>query len=230
MKKYMLLIVSLSSFCIYSAAQDCTVSAEALKGKYEGDCNKGKAEGKGTATGIDSYTGEFKKGYPDGEGKYTWKNGNWYQGTWKKGNQNGKGAMHYLLSDGKDSVLNGFWKNGTYTGVYEKPYYIHYRGSAVHDIRFTKNSKSSSLQVEVKNSNTTGSAGGRYKILKLSNFEVKEGSFNQMQKLEDMGTHNFYDFRNVEFPFRIQLYFEKYSVDVEIYEPGDWTVDVEIND
>lgn len=41
------------------------------------------ANGTGTATGTDSYTGQFKNGYPDGKGKYTWKNGE-YKGKFEK--------------------------------------------------------------------------------------------------------------------------------------------------
>ena len=69
------IIFPLAIFCsLYVHAQNCTVVTEALKGTYEGGCKNEKADGTGTAKGEDSYTGEFKNGYPEGKGKYSWKN------------------------------------------------------------------------------------------------------------------------------------------------------------
>jgi hypothetical protein len=95
-----------STFCF---SQKCEVVVETLKGTYEGDCKKNKADGKGTAAGEDIYTGDFKSGYPEGKGKYVWKNGDWYEGEWKKGLREGQGIMHLTTTDSKDSVLDGFW-------------------------------------------------------------------------------------------------------------------------
>ena len=55
-------------FSINAKTQDCTVAVDALKGKYEGACKNGKAEGLGKATGTDTYEGNFKAGLPDGNG------------------------------------------------------------------------------------------------------------------------------------------------------------------
>ena len=90
-------------------AQDCIVAMDSLKGKYEGVCKKGKAEGMGKAMGTDMYEGEFKAGLPDGNGKYTWKNGNWYEGQWYRGKREGNGKMLYKFAD-RDSLVNGYWK------------------------------------------------------------------------------------------------------------------------
>ena len=75
MKKHILLYFSYFFIVTPLLSQPCSVSVDSLKGEYNGDCKKGKAEGKGTAVGIDSYKGNFKNGYPNGEGKYIWKNG-----------------------------------------------------------------------------------------------------------------------------------------------------------
>ena len=58
---------------------------------YTVDCKKGKADGKGLAKGKDIYKGEFKKGYPEGEGIYTFSNGDVFEGEFKKGAKNGPG-------------------------------------------------------------------------------------------------------------------------------------------
>ena len=59
---------------------DCRVMVDDIAGSYEGDCYKGKAHGVGKAIGKDTYEGEFKKGYPEGKGTYTWINGDYFEG------------------------------------------------------------------------------------------------------------------------------------------------------
>src|SRR5438045_9038664 len=92
---------------IYSGfvfAQDCVVEKESLKGSYSGDCRNGKANGKGKAVGTDSYEGEFKSGQPEGDGTYTWDNGNRYTGKFVKGLRDGKGTMFYKRTNTPDSI------------------------------------------------------------------------------------------------------------------------------
>lgn len=45
----------------------------------------------------DTYTGEYKKGRPDGWGEYTWDNKATYVGEWKNGLKHGKG--HWTKGD-----------------------------------------------------------------------------------------------------------------------------------
>lgn len=82
---------------------------------YVGDLKKGLANGDGTATGVDSYTGHFSRGLPDGQGIYTYKNGDVYEGTFKEGVIEGKGTMTTKIG-GNDSVLFGYWEAGKYVG------------------------------------------------------------------------------------------------------------------
>ena len=70
-------------FALNTTGQECNVMLDSLKGSYIGEYRKGLANGTGTATGTDSYTGQFKNGYPDGNGKYTRKNGE-YKGKFEK--------------------------------------------------------------------------------------------------------------------------------------------------
>ena len=51
---------------------DCQVIVPALYGHYEGECQNGKAHGRGKAVGQDMYEGEFANGFPNGKGIYTW--------------------------------------------------------------------------------------------------------------------------------------------------------------
>lgn len=95
---------------------NCKVLLNEISGVYEGSCKNGLADGQGISTGIDSYYGMFRKGLPDGEGVYKYKNGDVYTGIWKNGLQNGKGEFRYLIN-GKDSIVKGYWKNGVYKYV-----------------------------------------------------------------------------------------------------------------
>src|SRR5688572_10083425 len=110
--------------CSYVYAQDCTVESELLKGTYSGECKKGKANGKGKATGIDSYEGDFRSGKPDGKGTYSWANGNLFVGQFAGGMKEGKGKLIYKRTNAKDSSVEGFWKKDQYVGRYEHPYSI----------------------------------------------------------------------------------------------------------
>ncbi len=86
-----------------------------LAGKYEGELKKGLAHGQGTAIGSEAYTGHFSKGFPDGEGTYTFENGDVYRGGFSKGLFSGKGALTYKKATG-DSIVEGFWQGGKYVG------------------------------------------------------------------------------------------------------------------
>ncbi len=104
--------------------KECEVKMDAIKGLYTGECAEGKATGKGKSVGTDQYEGDFKDGYPDGKGMYTWKDGHYFVGAFKKGRKEGKGDMYYESASGGDSVITGFWKKDKYFGLYEKQYEV----------------------------------------------------------------------------------------------------------
>jgi hypothetical protein len=109
------LIISFVSICVYS--QDITgpVLKKEISGKYEGELKKGLAHGNGTAIGQDTYTGHFSKGLPDGDGTYTFGNGDIYKGAFSKGLFSGKGILLYRKASG-DSIVEGYWQGGKYVG------------------------------------------------------------------------------------------------------------------
>ena len=86
-----------------------------LVGKYEGELKKGLANGKGMASGQDSYNGDFKDGLPDGAGVYTDSLGNVFKGTFKFGLREGKGEFIPSPSS-KDKALTGYWMADKYMG------------------------------------------------------------------------------------------------------------------
>lgn len=119
-KQIQLLVFLLLSFIPYSYSQksgsECKVLLKEISGTYKGGCKDGLANGKGTSTGEDSYTGTFLNGLPDDKGVYKYKNGNTYSGYWKNGLKNGRGEFKSLVN-GKAMVIKGYWKDGEYAGI-----------------------------------------------------------------------------------------------------------------
>lgn len=204
-------------------SQECEVGVEALKGKYEGACKKGKADGKGKATGIDIYEGEFRSGLPEGKGKYTWASGSWYEGEWQKGKRAGKGDMHYMTSHG-DSVITGFWKKDEYIGLYEKPYEIISRGSATNlEVRLVKNDTRNEINLSV--GQVLNQVLNQVKPV-LNNVVILKGSFGDRIDNTSALNKNSYAFKQVSFPFRAVFTFGNGSVEVEFYQAGSYLVDI----
>lgn len=242
MKKQILLYFILLFLTTDLLSQSCSVNVDSLKGQYIGDCRKGKAEGKGTAIGIDSYTGNFKNGSPDGYGKYIWKNGSFYEGLWKNGFFEGQGTLQKVNNNKQDSadVLTGFWKKGKYIGRYEKPYIVHSITNNISDINIRKlNSTTSEITITVKN--ITGGASSLSNTLlpkcRLINIEPIEGRFEQLITDETSSSiTNKYIFRKVTYPFYAIFSFETIGaklqvekVGVELFENCDWYVQVSID-
>ena len=96
--------------CVANAQEydKCKVLMESISGVYNGDCKNGLAHGKGVAIGIDKYDGKFKNGLPNGKGKYSWANGDFYDGNWKAGKRSGEGIM---FSFEQNVNVRGIWKN-----------------------------------------------------------------------------------------------------------------------
>jgi len=209
-------------------AQDCSVAVEALKGKYEGECKNGKAEGVGKATGTDTYEGHFKSGLPNGEGKYIWKNGNSYHGNWNKGNREGYGEMTFKTS-GTDSVVTGYWKKDVYKGKYENPYVILRRSEHMSSISVRKQEGSSSIDLNIESE-----AGGNVQSNSFSNTPtltdllVEEGNYIK-RSVNTSGKRTNYFFEDVTFPFKAIFTMGNDQVELELYEAGKWVVEFKLH-
>jgi hypothetical protein len=118
MKEFVLLTAFLCAFYLNGFNQKVVgpILKNELVGKYVGGLKNGLAQGKGTAIGQDSYTGNFRKGLPDGEGIYTDNEGNVYKGAFMNGLKDGKGELNLILP-GKDSLLKGSWEKDKFIGL-----------------------------------------------------------------------------------------------------------------
>ena len=222
MKKF--LFINVLFLSLHAFSQNCTVVPDALKGTYVGDCKKDKADGTGTATGIDSYTGDFKNGYPDGKGKYTWKSGEWYDGSWKKGNREGQGTMHYITSSAKDSTVTGFWKKDKYFGLHEKPYIIYSKTPDITTADVTFN-KGNSNDIEFSISSIRGGMEGK---ITITNIDIISGQYLNRVDNDNMPRTFMSNLKNVQYPFRARFTMGTDMIDIEFLEKGSYEVEIKI--
>ena len=214
-----------------ASSQTCMVQSEALKGTYEGECKKNKADGKGTAMGEDNYTGEFKNGFPDGKGSYKWKNGDAYVGEWKKGQRDGQGTMHYAEPNSKDSALTGFWKKDKYIGRHEKPYIVHSNSSEISraEIVYTKESTLNEITITIES--LTGGASSLSTInpkILVTDIVILKGQYLHKIDYNDLPKSTISTLKSVEFPFRARFIMGNDQIDIEFFEQGSYSVNIKI--
>jgi hypothetical protein len=230
MKK--LLFLSLLSVTIIAAKSqntDCKVMPDSLKGTYEGACKNGKADGTGKATGTDTYDGEFKNGLPDGLGKYTWKNGNYYYGAWKKGLKEGKGQLHGF-ENGTEKLVTGYWKKDKYIGLNENPYKIISTTTEIGRVEVRNMSKKgSSISVTVKSlgDNQTPFSVNSNNIAVMTDFQITQGSYITKSNTK-LPNSDVTVFKDIVFPFVATFNFGNSILQIEIYEEGEWDINVPI--
>lgn len=227
-----ILLIPAFLFSIIIYSQDCVVDKESLKGTYTGDCKKGKANGKGKAVGTDTYEGEFKSGLPDGEGIYTWSNGNVFSGKYSKGLRNGKGIMTFKKESGQDSIVEGFWKKDIYIGRYERPWIVHARTGSIRDvdIEFTPDAV---RRIKFIITNTTGGAqtvtGATMPRYTIDNVQVLKGDYERLTSLETHLKSMESSLMEVIFPFRAKFNMGREEIEIEFLESGSYQVNIQIN-
>jgi hypothetical protein len=90
-------------------------SSTSSSGCIAGNCDDGWGVYEWTtgASSGDKYIGEWKGGYRNGEGVYTWHTGDKYVGTWANGKINGYGTQFY--ASGTKSC--GYWADAVLSGT-----------------------------------------------------------------------------------------------------------------
>ncbi len=222
MVKSSIVLIFLCFQSYFSYTQDtCIVLQNGLKIFYNGKCKNGLAHGKGVAKGVDMYEGHFKKGYPDGFGKYIWLTGEIYEGFWKKGKMSGEGTYTFKYNN-KDSTYKGIWREGKLVRVIKPDTYQIIKSQSV--TRFT-----------VKR---TGN-GNRVFFVFMRGGEVNNYIYN-LHFAENGGIFtklgDRQGFELVSFPFSCNIiymslnYFQTAYINVEfeiqINQPGEWLVTI----
>jgi hypothetical protein len=223
------IVFLLLSICAYT--QPCEVDKENLKGTYTGDCKKNKAHGKGKAIGIDTYEGDFKNGLPDGQGTYTWSSKTVFEGKYVKGLKEGKGILTFKKEGRQDSIVEGYWKKDIYIGEHEKAWEIHSKSGSVRNVEVEYTSDKMN-RVKVIITNTTGGVtgiGGQSPQYKVDNLVLLKGSYQRQTNLESHYKSTETSFLDVIFPFRIKLQMQREEVELEMFEPGSYTISISIN-
>lgn len=234
MKKAALLLGSIITLSWFSAAwsqDNCRVLKPGIDSTYTGGCKQGLADGQGVASGKDHYSGEFKKGLPEGKGTYIWNNGDKYEGEWKKGFRDGPGKYTITRND-RDSVVTGIWKSDEYLG--EKaipPYTIQYRNgiSRVSCVR----TGDQPLRVHYKF--TRGGSTSEH-TSPISDLLLQGNSGTESS------SSNYFGFDDVTFPFEGKIKFSapsalssqgaanavtlNYELNFIVNQPGAWLVTV----
>jgi len=219
----------LLSFCAYS--QTCDVDKESLKGAYTGDCKKNKAHGKGKAIGADTYEGEFKNGFPDGQGIYTWNNKNVFEGKYIKGLREGKGIMTFKRAGAPDSIVEGYWKKDAYIGKNEKPWMVHSKTGSIRDVQVQYTADPMNRIKIVITNTTAGSqtSAGVTPSMKVDNVQILKGLFERQTSLESHLKSTETTFMEVTFPFRGKFQMGREEVEIEFFEAGSYIVNISIN-
>ncbi|MCX6331644.1 MAG: hypothetical protein NTZ82_03305 [Bacteroidetes bacterium] len=210
-----------------SHAQDCKVLDPNLLGVYTGDCKNGKADGQGKSVGLHSYEGEFKAGLPDGEGIYTDDKGSVYKGQFKKGKREGYGE--YIIKNGMDSVLTGYWKKNIYVGLYENPYKVVSKTSMVNTININTQASKTFPTIEVSIESFIGGVidvHGENPKPTLTGVVFSKGTYHLMDEMTSQQKKNVYIFNNVIYPATVSFRFGTEEVIVDFYEVKNYKVSV----
>ena len=224
MKQILLIVCNLFfSLCILRAQENCEVKVKELQGTYTGGCEKGKANGNGKAIGTDIYEGEFKDGYPDGKGMYTWKDGHYYIGLFKKGKMEGKGDMYYESASGKDSVISGYWKKDKYYGEYEKQYIVIANTTRINKIDCSlTDKKGDNIFITVHQRNGSSSPAYVTNVSSISGFYYSKN--NQVQTNSSLTR-----VQQVAFPFHAIFYLSNgENAEIKFNEKGNYDVYIDM--
>ncbi|EDN68978.1 MORN repeat protein [Beggiatoa sp. PS] len=95
---------------------DCQVVVPELYGHYEGECQNGKAHGRGKAVGLDMYEGQFANGYPHGNGVYNWADEARFEGQFQKGIPQIPHTGCYVADPRLRGTYNGECRSGKASG------------------------------------------------------------------------------------------------------------------
>lgn len=216
--KYLITLLVAMSFVTVQAQDKCETNIEGLNDLYEGDCKKGLAHGKGTASGdLGKYIGEFKKGFPDGEGKFFYVDGSTYNGEWDRGDREGFGDMTYP----NDSVVGGYWKDDRYIGLYENTWEIvQQRGNARYKLNKLSEGQN---KIEIK-----FFRGGQENPSAVTNMRLSATTGVQYN------TPGYIGFEQVDFPVEVTLNYvvpnqlntstHQEFIRIMINEPGGWLI------
>lgn len=220
--KSLLTIIFLMTLAIsisYSQEENCKVLKPELALNYTGKCKKGLADGKGIATGTDTYEGMFKSGLPHGYGLYKYADGAVYEGNFKNGMKNGIGKLTFINLD-KDSTFTGIWADDKLVKKTLPPQYKIVRTSNVQRYSVQKIREGDRVMFAFMQNGMTNQS--------ITNLSLSQSSGTPITIGNQEG------FERIQFPFYCKvIYYTENSLrtinydvtfEIEINEPGEWLV------
>jgi hypothetical protein len=219
MKKNIIFLFVFSTILINGFSQNAEgpVLKPEIAGKYEGELKKGLANGKGTATGIETYTGHFSRGLPEGEGVYTFRNGNVFEGEFKSGMMEGRGKLTIKRTIG-DSIVTGYWDTGKYVGTKRiQPYEISNKKGSVQE-HISRIGEGNNIEISVMDP-----------FFKLVNARIfAEGQYRQeaaygKEYFKDVTFPIFFDIR-YSCSNKLRTGIVESTIYVKINKPGNWII------
>lgn len=202
------ILAVLTTNFIPSFAQDCKVLDPNFVGIYEGNCKNGKADGKGKSIGKYIYEGDFKAGFPHGQGK---------------------------MSDSTGSIIHsGYWKKGLFIGEYEHPYILLNKTFMVSGVTITADPATPPHStIELSMESVSGGAfnvHGEIPKPTLSNANFQLGSYQNMSAITSQQKRNTYVFQNVIFPAHVIFKIGDEEVQIEFNEAKNYKVFITTRD
>jgi hypothetical protein len=181
-KAIKLIIMSLLCAAPAVFSQECKVTTPLFNERYEGECKKEKAHGKGEAWGKYHYKGEFNKGNVTGNGTLYFAPDSTYIGAVQDGLREGKGEMVYKIEnkDGakEDKLVKGYWSGDFYCGKTYRTYKLNNASFSSYDISPSSTS-GNVLSFEV--SSTTGIPSNGNGIY-VASLNIKSADNNKVTK------------------------------------------------
>lgn len=213
-------LIALSSTFLF-AQQKCEVLKADISGEYVGDCKRGLAHGEGLSKGQNNYEGEFKKGLPNGEGTIFFADGGKYIGHWDDGLRDGEG-IYSINIEGKDSIVDGIWKNDKYIGKKPVKQYEVTRKNGVSRYTIRKNGDNLN-QVTIK---------VRYKGQALGNLEnisTSDGNrvnYSGYVVIENIHSYPFTCDMRYSVPSALGTVSNSVEFSFKIFGAGEWLVEL----
>jgi len=222
-------------------AQKCTVLLEALAIEYTGECKNGLAQGEGVAKGEGvTYSGEFRKGYPHGQGTLIFEDGREFKGLWKNGEIYGYGEL---------TLVSGEVQKGYFKGKVNGFRYMGEEKSLLAGYKVIETERLENATYTFVNSDPFGTRLTikifENNIRRITNFEILEITNGVIQLVTNEGGRLNADIENVAFPVTIGIrYILPYGTQdttlpggvdnlnsprrmrFTIMEPGTWTVTI----
>jgi hypothetical protein len=202
------------------------VKLKDIIGVYTGTCVGGKANGTGKSVGTDQYEGQFKDGYPDGKGTYTWQDRHYFTGSYKKGKKEGKGDMYYKTAHGTDSVITGFWKKDKYVGEFEDVYKVISKTTRITKVDCNLvNEKGEDISITLHRLGGTSSNNAVPYITSISSLQ---GTFYTKNN-QELSNVSITKVIGVTFPFKAVFYLSNdENIEILFNSKGDYDVSVDI--